>query len=121
MKHITHLLGISIAVIMFTQCEQPRQTAYSSSDEGAKLFIDNCARCHLSTGAGGPAPGGGVSGGFNAPDIRQFTKTAPELQEIITNGFGKMPPFKDSISDENISKIAAYVAAQIEFHSRSTK
>jgi mono/diheme cytochrome c family protein len=121
MKRTTRLLGICFAVIMFTQCEQPRQTADSSSDEGAKLFIHNCARCHLSTGAGGPAPGEGVDGGINAPDIRQFTKTAPELQDIITNGFGKMPSFKDSISDENISKIATYVAAQIEFHSIGTK
>ena len=112
MKNISSLLIISFAVILLTQCQQPRQSAESSPDPGAKLFVENCARCHLVNGTGGPAPGGGV----NAPDLRQFNKAPIELREIITKGFGKMPSFKDSISDENISKIATYVSTQIELH-----
>ena len=111
MKNVRSLLITSFAVIAFSQCQQAHQSAESSTDPGAKLFVDNCARCHLVNGTGGPAPGG-----MNAPDIRQFTKSPAELREIISNGFGKMPSFKDSISDESISKIAVYVATQVELH-----
>ena len=114
MKILNSLLGISCAAISLAHCDMPRQTAESSSDPGAVLFIDNCARCHLSTGAGSPAPGG-----YPAADIREFDKNEAELREIITNGFGKMPSFKDSISDENIAKIATYVATQIERHAKT--
>jgi mono/diheme cytochrome c family protein len=116
MKNITRLLIISFGAILLVRCQPFRQTADTSPDQGAKLFIDNCSRCHLSTGAGGPAPGSDVNGSVSAPDIRRLTKTPAELQQIITYGFGKMPSFKDSISDENISQIASYVAAQIEVH-----
>ncbi|MBS1617543.1 MAG: cytochrome c [Bacteroidetes bacterium] len=87
--------------------------ASDGSAGGAQLFVDNCARCHQVTGQGGPAPGG-----LPAPDIRQLTKSPAELRQIIIFGFGKMPSFKDSISDAQISEIADYVAAQIERHAQ---
>ena len=103
------------ALLLITQCQQPRPTAESSTDPGAKLFLTYCSRCHLGNGTGGPAPGGGI----NAVDIRQFTKSAAELETIIGNGFGQMPAFKDSLSNNDISVIANYVATQIELHTAS--
>jgi mono/diheme cytochrome c family protein len=110
---LTSTIGISFTILLVTQCQQPRQTAESSPDPGAKLFLHYCAGCHLSNGSGEQlTPGGGV----HPADIRQFTKTAPELEAIINNGFGKMPAFHDSTSADNISLIANYVATQIELH-----
>jgi mono/diheme cytochrome c family protein len=116
MKRNLLISSILVLVSLFvTQCQQPRPKAEASGDEGATLFLHYCAACHLDNGIGGPAPGGGL----NAPDIRQFTKSASELSVIITNGFGKMPAFKDSTTTDNISKIAAYVSRDIELHSSS--
>ena len=106
-----NLLGILLMSLGLTACEQSRLRADASPDPGAKLFVDNCARCHQVTGAGGPAPGG-----LPAADIRKKTKSPAELREIITFGFGKMPSFKDSITDEQIAQIADYVATQIEYN-----
>ena len=83
-----------------------------ATEDGARLYDHYCARCHLDNGIGGPAPGNGI----NAVDIRQFTKSKSELEEIIKNGFGQMPALGDSMSRENISMIAAYVVTQIEKH-----
>ena len=107
MKRLTAILLIAIA---FAGCEQPRLRADASPDPGARLFVDNCARCHLVTGAGGPAPGG-----LPARDLRRLTKTPAEIRETITYGFGKMPSFKDTITDDQIALIANYVASQIEY------
>jgi mono/diheme cytochrome c family protein len=102
-----------LCAALTTQCQQPHPRAEVSSDEGAKLFVHYCAGCHLGNGSGGQTvPGGDME----AIDIRQMTKTAPELVSIISYGFGKMPGFKDSTSTENISMIADYVATQIEAH-----
>lgn len=109
---------IVLITIGLAACEPRHNSADTSaatdgSTGGARLFVDNCARCHQVTGQGGPAPGG-----LPAPDIRQLTKSPAELRQIITFGFGKMPSFKDSISDAQISEIADYVAAQIERHAQ---
>jgi len=111
-KLLTNSFGILVTVMVTTQCQQPRQSADSSTDTGARLFVHYCSRCHLSNGSGGPAPGNGL----NAVDIRQFSKTAPQLQAIISYGYGQMPAFKDSISDGDISAIANYVSTQIELN-----
>jgi len=105
-------LGLLFAAFVFTQCQQPHSTAETSPDPGAKLYLQNCSRCHGDVGMGGPAPGTGI----NAIDIRQFTKSPAQLVEIINNGWGQMPAFKDSITPENVALIASYVATNIEKH-----
>ena len=115
-KILFRSLGLFLTVFLICRCQQPRPAATASSDEGAKLFVANCSRCHQSTGGGGAAPGNSV----NAPDIRQFTKSASDIDSIISYGYGQMPAFKDSLSGENISQIAAYVASQIEYHAGSS-
>jgi mono/diheme cytochrome c family protein len=112
-KVVLFLSCIVFTVAVLNQCRQNQNNAAVANEDGARLFRTYCATCHLANGTGGPAP----QAGLNAPDIREFTKSKAELIDIISNGFGKMPSFKDSTSDENISMIATYVATQIERHS----
>lgn len=116
MKKIAFLFNLAFAFFIFTQCQQTQNKAVAN-DEGATQFSHYCARCHLGNGTGGPTPIPGV----NAPDIRQFTKSQTELEEIIKNGFGKMPGFGDSTSKENIAMIASYVSTNIEKTTEANK
>jgi len=111
MKKVAFTGFIFFAVIVCTQCAQKQSSTYTA-DTGHKLYDHYCTPCHLGTGQGGPAPGSGIP----APDIRKMTKSEAELQQIITNGFGKMPAFADSTSQQNISLIAAYVVNEVEQH-----
>jgi mono/diheme cytochrome c family protein len=113
MKKIVFTFNIIVSIIILTQCQQKQNVPVTQEDEGKKLFEQYCVRCHLEAGNGGPTPTMGV----DAPDIRQSIKSQPELVAFISNGWGKMPSFKDSTSDENISMIATYVATQVEKHS----
>ncbi|HWB64477.1 MAG TPA: cytochrome c [Chitinophagales bacterium] len=111
MKKFIVLMAAISGLLVLSQCWQHRSKAVTQ-DEGAKLFGDYCAGCHSITGRGGPSQ----IPGFNAPDLRKFKKSQAELEQIISNGYGKMPAFADSASTAEIAMIAQYVATDIEQH-----
>ncbi len=105
--------SISLSVLFFliysATISAPALGASSDADEkaGAVLFRDKgCAYCH---GVGG-------TGGKKAPslvDIRKNTLWPPaKMTEQITNGGQKMPPFGDSLTDQEIAQLVAYLRAK---------
>ena len=84
----------------------------SSKDEesvktGAALFRDKgCAYCH---GAGGV-------GTKKAPALTEVWKdkslTTEKMSDQILNGGQKMPPFRDSVTDEEVTDLIAYLRAK---------
>lgn len=74
---------------------------------GAVLFRDKgCAHCHGDSGVGtAKAP--------SLVDIRKNKDWPPEkLTQQILNGGQKMPPFADSLSDQEVAQIVAYLRAK---------
>lgn len=74
---------------------------------GAVLFRDKgCSYCHGAT----------LQGTKKAPslaDIRIDKAWPPEkMTDQILNGGVKMPPFRDSLSDEEIAQLIAYLRAR---------
>src|ERR1700676_1870642 len=89
----------------------PVRAASTSSEAdaqtGAVLFRDKgCAHCH---GAGGV-------GTVKAPslvDIRKDKDWPPEkMADQILNGGQKMPPFRESLNDDEIAQLVAYLRAK---------
>jgi mono/diheme cytochrome c family protein len=84
--------------------------AASKNDDakaGAVLFRDKgCAYCH---GVGGV-------GTKKAPDLTGLPKgkswTNDKIAHQILNGGQKMPPFRDSVSDEEVGQLIAYLRAK---------
>jgi mono/diheme cytochrome c family protein len=65
-------------------------------------FRAKCAMCHGSDGAGSE-----VGKSMNVPDLRSpvFQKLPDaQLAQIISDGKGGMPPFKSSLSEEQITR-----------------
>lgn len=83
----------------------------SSSDAdaraGAVLFRDKgCAYCH---GAGGV----GTKKAPSLVDIRKDKAWSPaKMTDQILNGGQKMPPFRESLSDQEIAQLVAYLRAR---------
>ncbi|MFZ0742849.1 MAG: cytochrome c [Terracidiphilus sp.] len=105
-------LSLVTALVLVTIGSLPVQ-AHAGSDRkanemaGAILFRDKgCAHCH---GAGG-------IGTKKAPPligIRKNKAWPPEkLKDQILNGGKKMPPFADSLTDEDVAQIIAYLRAK---------
>jgi mono/diheme cytochrome c family protein len=77
-----------------------------SAASGA-TFRSKCAMCHGQDGAGST-----VGKSMNVPDLRSpAVQKLPdaELAQIISNGKGGMPCFKDSLSEEQIHSLVSYV------------
>lgn len=74
---------------------------------GAVLFRDKgCAYCH----------GVGAVGGKKAPSLLGLPKDKAWPPEKITNqvlnGGQKMPPFRESLTDEEVAQLVAYLRAK---------
>ena len=79
--------------------------ATADAAAGKEVFAEECSVCHGATGHGG-------NGG---PDLRTMplAKTQEGAEGQVTNGGGGMPAFKGTLSEEEISNVAAYVVEDI--------
>lgn len=84
-------------------------SADSQADEtaGAVLYRDKgCAHCHGAT----------LEGSKKAPPLADIRKdkvwTPAKMTDQILNGGQKMPPFADSLTDQDVAQIVAYLRAK---------
>lgn len=76
--------------------------AEGNAEAGAQLFADNgCGNCHTLEAAG--------STGTIGPNLDELQPSFEAAVEQITNGGGAMPAFGDTLSDQEIRDLAAYV------------
>lgn len=72
---------------------------------GRKLFssaVPACALCHSLKHAGAT--------GSIGPDLDDLKPDAARVAAALRSGVGSMPSFKDSLSEEQITAVARYVA-----------
>ncbi len=72
----------------------------------ADTFQSKCAACHGKDGKG-TSP---MAQKLGVKDLTVTKLSAAEIEKVISNGRGKMTPFKGKISDAEISALAKYVA-----------
>ncbi|HWG20588.1 MAG TPA: cytochrome c [Terracidiphilus sp.] len=79
----------------------------AAEQAGAILFRDKgCAYCH-------GAAGEGTKKAPSLVDIRSNKAWPPEkMTDQILNGGKKMPPFRESLSDDEIAQLIAYLRAK---------
>ena len=87
----------------------PAMTASAAPQDqgGQTLFKNTCASCH---GQNGTPTAVGKS--LNAPDLGSKAvqnRADEELQQIVTNGKGNMPPFSGRLSEAQINSLVAYI------------
>lgn len=100
---IAALLLSSLGFIAFAADSDPDADAKA----GAVLFRDKgCAYCH----------GASLEGTKKAPALQQIQNdkawTSEKMTDQILNGGQKMPPFSDSLSDQEIAQLVAYLRAK---------
>jgi ubiquinol-cytochrome c reductase cytochrome c subunit len=71
--------------------------------EGAQLYLDNCAACHSAAGNGGA-----LSLGRDAPTLHEATPV--QVAEAMRTGPGQMPVFgPETLTRKQVNSIVAYV------------
>jgi mono/diheme cytochrome c family protein len=108
--NVTSVLTVALLVIWVVIGSGTVAVAASAggSDPAAGTFAVHCATCHASNGSGDTAAGKSM----NIPDLQSpaiQSQSDAQLAEIIANGKGAMPPFKSSLSKDEIDALAKHV------------
>jgi len=72
-------------------------------DHGKSTYAEKCSHCH------GPNM---VTGGTVAPDLRAFPDDNARFVNTVKHGKNNMPPWKDILSDQEITEIWAFVSSR---------
>ena len=94
--------GLTLFVVSIVQANPGPDSAASSA-----TFRTKCAMCHGPDGSGSE-----VGKSMNVPDLRApVVQKLPdaELAKVISNGKGGMPPFKNSLGEEQIHALVAHI------------
>jgi cytochrome c553 len=90
-----------------TQTTTTETTPASEGDPvaGKQVFLSvaACGGCHTLADAG--------SSGNVGPNLDDAMPTYDKVLTQVTNGGGAMPPFKDSLTQQQIADVAAYVSS----------
>ena len=107
--NVTSVLTVALLVIRVVIGSGTVAVAESAGNGAAgATFGEHCATCHASNGSGDTAVGKSVK----IPDLRSpavQSQSDAQLAEIIANGKGAMPPFKSSLSKDEIDALAKHV------------
>ena len=81
------------------------ETTDGQSDPVGKMVFESagCVSCHTLADAG--------ASGTIGPNLDQSMPSHELVVDRVTNGQGAMPSFADSLSEEQIEEVAAYVSA----------
>ncbi len=84
--------------------QQDDSAAHSQVDLGKTTFAQKCSHCH------GPNM---VNSGTITPDLRRFPDDQPRFVTTVKQGKnGRMPPWGDILSDDEITALWAYVSSR---------
>jgi cytochrome c6 len=98
-------LGAAIVLLAFGFVSKAARAA--GDDVAEKAFKSNCVVCH---GADGTGTATGKA--LKAPDLHSDAAqklTDAEIAKQISDGKNNMPPFKNTLSKEQISALVSYI------------
>lgn len=102
-------VSLGLAAILFSPSPASASKKEDEAKAGAALFRDKgCAYCH----------GLGAAGTKKAPSLLDLPHdkvwTNAKITNQILNGGQKMPPFRDSVTDQEVSQLIAYLRSKIK-------
>jgi sulfite dehydrogenase len=78
-------------------------TTEETTAVGREVFVANCGTCHTLSDAG--------TTGAIGPSLDEIDLSTDEIEAQVRAGGGGMPAFEDTLSDQEIQEVAAYVVA----------
>jgi cytochrome c553 len=87
-----------------TTTEEGGGSGGGDATAGKAVFASaGCGSCHTLSDAG--------ASGTVGPNLDDAKPSADHVVEMVTNGSGVMPSFKDQLSEQQINDVAAYVSS----------
>ena len=100
--------AVAVAAIAWMSMPATAQQQAAVSDQtliapGRTSYAQKCSHCH------GPNM---VTAGTVAPDLRAFPDDNARFVNTVKHGKNNMPPWKDILSDQEITEIWAFVSSR---------
>ena len=100
--------AVALAAIAWMSMPATAQQQAAVSDQaliapGRTSYAQKCSHCH------GPNM---VTAGTVAPDLRAFPDDNARFVNTVKHGKNNMPPWKDILSDQEITEIWAFVSSR---------
>jgi cytochrome c6 len=99
------ILAVTLGALAMFIC--PQKASGADESAGEKAFQSNCVVCHGQDGTATP-----TGKALKAPDLHsdQVQKmTDAQIADQIANGKNNMPPFKNTLTKDQIQSLVAYV------------
>lgn len=93
----TRCVVAALVLLTLTACN-----GLSEDAGGREIYIETCARCHASDLSGGVGPALG-------PDSNAAAQSDEYLVTTITDGRGRMPSFRQTLSGQQIERVVDYL------------
>jgi cytochrome c6 len=100
------VVAVSVAGVGSRAAAKPA-AAVPADAAGADVFKSNCVVCHGADGAGSP-----TGKALMAPDLHSDAvqkMTVAEMVTQVSDGKNNMPPFKNSLTKDQIAAVVTYV------------
>ena len=102
--HFAAVMVMAIAPMTMPVAAQQPGGDQAQIDLGKKTYAQNCSHCH------GPNM---VNSGTITPDLRAFPDDRTRFVTTVQQGKnGKMPPWGDILSDEQIGELWAFLSSR---------
>ena len=102
------LAAVAVAAVAWMAMPATAQQQAAISDQaligpGKTTYAQKCSHCH------GPNM---VTAGTVAPDLRGFPDDNARFTTTVKQGKNNMPPWKDILSDQEITEVWAFVSSR---------
>ncbi len=109
LRSITVVLGAAIALAMLGFASRAGAKPPADDAAGEQTYKSNCVVCHAADGTGSA-----TGKALKAPDLHSDAvqkMTVAQMQAQVSDGKNNMPPFKNTLSKEQIDGVVTYIRA----------
>jgi cytochrome c6 len=109
LRCVTIVLGAAIALAVLGFASRAGAKPPADDAAGEQTFKSNCVVCHAADGTGST-----TGKALKAPDLHSDAvqkMTVAQMETQVSDGKNNMPPFKNTLSKEQIEGVVTYVRA----------
>ncbi len=100
-----HAFFITLALfILIAAACQPEPTGQELIEQGEEVYTVSCSRCHQPDGMGVDPVYPELAG-----NAFVTVREPHRVVDVVVNGRGGMPPFRDALSREEIAAVVSYI------------
>ena len=107
LRSVTIVLGAAIALAVLGFASRAGAKPPADDAAGEATYKSNCVVCHAADGTGSP-----TGKALKAPDLHSDAvqkMTVAQMETQVSDGKNNMPPFKDTLTADQIKGLVAYV------------